>query len=342
MVSDSLDSVVTVIHGDNRLEIQERLGAVRERIDPNGLSTSVFDQPHSAIGELASAVGSPGFFGANRLVICHDLIKPSTGRRRSRSGAADEQALSALSEIAPGVYLLLIEESITKADEKRLRDRSPDITIEEVLTPRGRTLIDWICERARKRRSVIDGAAATRLAESLFPGTWRQVARRDDVPPDLYRLDTEIAKLSAAAGNGGEITGEMIAELVVNVDEQDMWGLSNAISDRDASRAVRQLEKALEDGQPPEMILGQLTAQFETLAVAISARSQPPAAVASRTGISEGRLRQASRSARSFTRSDVRRALIELRDFDFGVKQGLHEPEEALVSLVARLARQRR
>lgn len=341
MTTNALTSSVTVLYGDNHLEISERVTTARASIDPTGLSTSVFEQASNAVADVAAAIGSPGFFGADRLVICHNLVTPAVGGRRKKSGNSDDSSdpLSILGSIAPGVWLVIIEDSLKSADEKRIRSFAGDVAVEQVPVPRGRTLIDWVCERARTHQALLDGATATRLVEALFPGTWRQAARRDDIPPDLHRLDSEIAKLATSAGRDSEITGAMVAELVPNADALDIWGLSNAIADHDQAKAIKQLELALETGQAPESILGQLAAQFETFAIVNAARGRPNEMVASRTGLSEGRLRQAGRSARNYTRADLTRALIEIRDTDFGVKQGLHEPDDALAALVAGLSR---
>jgi DNA polymerase III delta subunit len=340
MTDHPLNAAVSVFHGDNRLEIRERVDIARNSIDPTGLSTSIFEQASSEVGDVAAAVGSPGFFGADRLVICHNLVSPASGSRRKKSTSKDDSdPLSLLGSVAPGVWVVVIEESLKSADEKRVRSFASNVSVERFSVPRGRQLIDWTTTRSRRHSATIDGASATRLVEALFPGTWREAARRDDVAPDLYRLDSEIAKLATAAGVNGEITGEMVSDLVPNADALDIWGLSNAIADRDQSRAIKQLELALDSGQPAEMILGQLGAQFETLAVVQAANGRSNDMVAKRTGLSEGRLRQAARSSRNFTRDDLVRALCEIRDCDFGIKQGLHEPEDGLANLVAGLAR---
>lgn len=343
MSVNPLTSSVTVLYGDNRLEIAQRVDAAREAIDPTGLSTSEFEQASGSIADIWAAIGSPGFFGSDRLVICHNLVTPSSGgRKRASSNTDSTDPLSVIGALAPGVWLIIIENSLKSSDEKRIRSFAKDAFVDHVQVPRGRTLIDWACERARRHRALLDGATATRLVEALFPGTWRQAARRDDIPPDLYRLDSEIAKLATSAGVDAEITGAMISELVPNADALDIWGLSNAIADRDQGKAIKQLELALESGQAPEAILGQLAAQFETFAIVNAAAGRPNEMVASRTGLSEGRLRQAGRSARNYSRADLSRALIEIRDTDFGIKQGLHEPEDSLAALVAGLSRRPR
>ncbi len=338
-MSTTLPATVTVFHGNNRLEISERICSTIHDIDPTGLSTSVFENASTVANEVGAAAGSPGFFGADRLLICYNLVVPASGGRRRKQRDDDESdPLSALRNIAPGVHVVLVEDSLTRTDEKRLRQFASDVAVEKFDVPRGRGLIDWTCSRATVHRSSIDGATATRLVEALFPGTWRDANRRDDVPPDLYRLDSELAKLATSAGRDGEISSELVAALVPDAVPLDVWGLTNAIADRDQPRAIKQLERALENGQAPEMVMGQLAAQFETFAIVQAAPGLAPAEVASRSGLSEGRVRQAARSARNYSRDDLARALREIRDADFGIKQGHFEPLDALSFLVSGLS----
>jgi DNA polymerase III delta subunit len=338
--SNPLPSSVTVFHGDNTFEIRERVFGARQVIDPTGLSTSVFENANTSVPEISTAVSSPGFFGADRLVICHNLASSTPGKRRKKSDQSGENSdpLDIISSVAPGVWLVVIEPALKAAEEKQIRSKSDHVEVVRLTVPRGRSLIDWTCERARAHSAALDGATATRIVEALFPGTWREALRWDDVPPDLYRLDAEIAKLAVAAGTDQDITSVLVEDLVPSEDARDTWGLSNAIADRDQSRAIKQLELAIDSGQPPEAILGQLVAQFETFAVVNASGSRPTGTVASMTGLSEGRLRQAGRSARNFQRSDLVRCILAIRDADFGIKQGLHEPEDALVTLIAQLS----
>jgi DNA polymerase III delta subunit len=336
----SLTAAVTVLTGENKLEIQERLLAARQQVDPTSLSTSVFENGKSELAEIQASVGSPGFFGSERLVICHSLMGNGTGRKRGSKKSDDgPDAYGCIASVAPGVRLILVEETISKPGERKLRSAWPDIEILTIDVPRGRALVDWTCRRASRYETSIDGATAARLVEALFPSSWRQRARRDDVPPDLVRLDTELRKLATAAGENSEITAELVSELIPSVDTLDIWGLSNAISERDPERAVRQLQSSLDNGQAPEMILGQLAAQFETFAIVAASRGIPIERVASQTGLTEGRLKQSARASRNYQRNELARALSEIRRIDFGSKQGILEIENGLMSLVADLAR---
>ena len=215
----------------------------------------------------------------------------------------------------------------------------PDVMLERCDVPRGRRLIDWTCERARRYDAIIGQDETRMLLEALFPGSWPAESRRDDVPPDIFRLDTEIAKLATAAGQDRSITAGHISALVPGAEAQDFWGITNAIMNRDATKAIVEVERAYLQGSPAEAILGQITSQFEALAVAATAeRGTDLAEVAAISGLSEGRLRQASRSTTAFPATGIAAALDALRSLDADTKQGLIDLSDALVPLIAALA----
>jgi DNA polymerase III delta subunit len=342
VTSSPLRSPVTLIHGDSQLGISERVNDLRRAMDPTGLSTSLFDNARDSLGEVAAAAGSPGFFGSTRLVIARNLITGAPRRGRGRRAGESDDQLDFLGRVPAGVFLALVEGTVAPTEIKRLRSIAPDLSAEQYDVPRGKGLTDWVIARAEACGATIDQRTATMLVEALFPGVWRAKSRRDDVPPDLYRLASEIAKLSTAASPENTITPDVVSALTPDAESLNIWGLSNAIADRNPGLAILELERALENAQAPEVILGQLTAQFETFAVLVSGQTQSVESLASLSGLSEGRLRQASRAARQFRRSDVAGALAEIRRVDFGTKQGLLEPRDALPWLVTRLSQRSR
>lgn len=88
--------------------------------------------------------------------------------------------------------------------------------------------IRWTQARASKAyESTIDPRSAAGLVERLGA--------------DLGRIDTELAKLSTAAGKGNAITAELIAELVGMTREDDVWAIQSYLLCGDASKTLREL-----------------------------------------------------------------------------------------------------
>lgn len=332
--------MITLLTGTNSLVIGERLQALRSHYDPSGLNTTVIENASQRLPEVQAACGALGFFGAVRLVIARDLVGGrSSSRRGTRATERDTPALDVLAAVPESTILILVEQVVDSSGERALRKSAPDIQIERHDVPRGRDLVEWSCARARQYDATLDPGSATELLNALFPGNWNAAQRRDDTPPDMYRLDSEIAKLASAAGLNGRITAEFVSALVPGAESQNIWGLTEAISRGEPRAAIQEVERALNQGVAPEALVGQLAGQFEALAALHAAGNAPKLTlVAEVTGVSEGRLNQTARYARRFPPARVRDSLSALRQFDGDAKQGRIDPTEALVSLVARLA----
>jgi len=332
--------MITILYGTDRLSIDERVATLRAERDPSGFSTTIIEDASRDLPAVTSACGALGFFDSGRLIIAYQLLTASGRRgRRTKTNDGEGSGVDVLSVVPGGTTLVVVEDSLDMATERAARKAAPDLEVERLDVPRGQKLVEWASARARQHRATLGQAEARRLLEALFPGNWQAVARRDDVPPNLYRLDNELAKLAIAAGDEQSISSAQIAALVPDAEAEDFWGITNAIMQRDAARAVQEIERAYLLGSAAEGILGQLTSQFEVLAVAsLAGKTTGVEELANATGLSEGRIRQSGRSVANFPPTRIADALDALRDLDAGVKSGRFDLTDALVPLVARLA----
>jgi DNA polymerase-3 subunit delta len=332
--------MIIILCGTDRVSIGERVAELRTDRDPTAFSTTIIEDAAHNLPAVTAACGALGFFDSGRLVIAHQLLTASGGRgKRAKAADAEGSGIDILNAVPPTTTLIVVEEALDTANERAARKAAPDLTVERLDVPRGQKLVEWASTRARRHRATLGQFEARRLLEALFPGSWQAAGRRDDVPPNLFRLDNELAKLAIAAGDEQPITSAHISALVPEAEAEDFWGITNAIMQRDASRAIQEIERAYLLGSAAEGILGQLTSQFEVLAVAsLAGKSTGIEELASVTGLSEGRIRQSGRSVASFPPRRIADALDALRDLDAGVKTGRIELTDALVPLVARLA----
>lgn len=335
-----LRDMITILHGADRLSINERISSVRALVDSAGISTTFIDDASTDVMAVQAACGAVGFFGSGRLVIARDLLSTAPERgRKSLSEAERDSVVNLLGRVPAETTLLVVERLLDQRIEREIRKVVTGIVVERFDVPRGQRLVDWTCERARRYRAIIGQSQARLLLEALFPGNWQAESTRDDVPPDVFRLDSEIAKLATAAGDEGNITTEHVSVLVPGAEAENFWGITNAIMSGDPGRAVIEIERAYGQGSAPEAILGQITSQFEVLAVAsLAGPNMTLSALAAASGLSEPRLRQSARYSTTFPASRIASALDALRDLDASVKQGDLDLSAALVPLVASLA----
>lgn len=130
------------------------------------------------------------------------------------------------------------------------------------------TVVECWGLKTEKNPRFTDFRAAARVAEQLVrkavaeagqqidPAAARLVAERAGV--DIVRLRGDIERLMLYAAGKPKITFADAQEVVSAEAAQDDWAVTNAIQNRNAGEALRQLALALDAGAVPYMILGQL------------------------------------------------------------------------------------
>jgi DNA polymerase-3 subunit delta len=160
--------------------------------------------------------------------------------------------------------------------------------------------------------------------------------------PDLGRLDTELGKLSLAAGKGGEITPELIDELVGRTREEEVWSIQAELLSGDPARTVRHL-RAILDHAPRDAHVP-VTFACTDLARKLHAASRAIGAGANPFQVGKdlklwGPSRDAILGLAKRISPDAARSLLEASiAADRAGKTGLGRPERTLERLALRFA----
>lgn len=115
-------------------------------------------------------------------------------------------------------------------------------------------LIDWAKDRLKEFNAKADDLALRHLVAL--------------VGNNVLRLTNEIEKLSVAALPEGVISFELVEQLVPNSRELSNFELTDHLLSKDRSRALQILNKILNDGAEPLMLLGLISYNFHRLALA--------------------------------------------------------------------------
>jgi DNA polymerase-3 subunit delta len=110
-------------------------------------------------------------------------------------------------------------------------------------------------EAARSAEQLVRKAVAE-SGQQIEPAAAKLVAERAGV--DIVRLRGDLERLMLYAAGKPTITLADARDIVSAETAQDDWAVTNAIQNRNAGEALRQLALALEAGAVPYMILGQL------------------------------------------------------------------------------------
>ncbi len=136
----------------------------------------------------------------------------------------------------------------------------------------------------------------------------------------LRDIRGELTKIILFTGDKGEIGVEEVERAGVDVKEETVFGLCDAITARDLSTAMKILGKL--SSEPAPMVLGAIARQFRALLSLKSLQRSgvPRAKFAPMAGVAPFLLDGYLKSTARFTEAELRTAFTKLREADLSVK----------------------
>lgn len=279
-----------------------------------------FDGENAQISEILDECRSFGLMAAHKLVVVENadkLLNESTRPLLQRYAEAPSE----------GATLVL------RASTWRKGNLDKAIAAVGVITPCDQAsearAQRWCVRRCEKQHNA---KISPQVAALLIERTG----------PDLGRIDTELGKLSLAAGEGGEITPEIVGELVGRTREEEVWSIQSELLTGDAERTVGHL-RAILDNAPRDAHVP-VTFACTDLARKLHGASRAIAAGANPFQVGKdlklwGPSRDAILGVGKRIRPETARALLEdCVAADKASKSGLGRPERTLERLALRFA----
>ena len=143
--------------------------------------------------------------------------------------------------------------------------------------------------------------------------------------PSVRRVATELEKLATAALPGGQVTVELVEELVGRSRELSNFELSDHLIARDRRRALETLRKLLDDGAEPIMLLGLLASNFHRLALAkeLMSRGAPEQEVFRVVNMPFSQRKDFLATARRADAQELARRITRIAEADLAIKTSL-------------------
>jgi DNA polymerase-3 subunit delta len=161
---------------------------------------------------------------------------------------------------APGnIMVLSCRRSLTPDVQKKLL-ASENVTFLDGTPPATRDIPNILTRMAKRRGCMLEGNAAHAVL--------------DLIGPILPLLWTEICKLSDYVGERKAITIDDVHEVCTDIREHDIFGVVDAITSKNAGRALGELRKLFEQQVAPLQILSLLANQYRRLLMFRSASDQ--------------------------------------------------------------------
>lgn len=291
--------------------------------------------------ELIGRIGTAPFFTDKNVV----LLKNTTLFRGKKAGAEEEKGIEGkkgaerdkkterlgnfLSDMPEYAYVIFLSKE--KADKRKKLYRIVENcgAVLETEAVRPWNINEWLQGKLQSMNRTMD-----RDAELYFAGAVSMMQRIS-----LEHLDREFEKL-ALFSDERRITREVIADIFSGIPEVSAFALMDAVSARDAGKALMLLRRQMADGTYLPLIFGLLARHVRQLwqAKELQARGYRGKALAKPLELNPVIAERLGRAAERFSVAVLKKAMLELYEGDYLLKTG-QAGEEVLEHVVIGLCR---
>lgn len=309
------------LYGEERFYQIEILQAlIRKLITPGNqdFNLETFEAKSSSAMEWVDAAKTLSLLGGRKLVIVRDLHETTL------QPASVQTLLDYAAHPSPDACLVVTAD---KADRKRklYKTLTGLKTAAVCVAPRERELVPWI----KKRAATLGYTLASEAA--------RLMVDRIGAKPGL--LASELEKIAAFAGNEKNIDEAMVAEMTGHVKLENVFGLTDALKNKNVGQAIQLLRNQIYHGEEPLKILGAISWQFRLIweVKLYQKRRLTSAQIAAKMGTKPFLVEKAMKYTGKFSQSDLRKGFESLFQADRDLKTSGKNPELVLESLILKL-----
>ena len=322
--------MIIFLHGADTFRSRRFLRELKDKftrdVDPGASSLDTIDGSGATLKEINEKINTGSLFVKKRLVVIEDIFKNKKEKIFSELAAY-------LKNLATGENDVIIfrdgelntKESPLKAEAKKLFTYLNAQPYSQEFNPLSEgQLLSFIKKEAATYQKEIEATAASLLI-NLNDG-------------DLWLITNNLNKV-AHANDNKKISVEDIKELVSNSYDENIFGLTDALSARNKKLATSLLAEQYAAGLSDEYLLTMLIRQFKILLQIRSALDQKnnPANLATELKLHPFIVKKGISQAKNFTVTDLKHYLDDLIRLDFLNKTGRGDIKTELSLLVSGL-----
>ena len=309
--------------GEEQLFHEELFAAASARlVAPADLPFNLIRLPaaETTPENLLNNLETPPFFGGARLIRLEKLEESAHG--------VDEALLKGFSRLPDGVYLFV---SAAKLDGRKKvhQELTKHLNVVDCSGLKANELPLWLKQRAEQMGLKLPTHQLRRIGERLGP--------------NLLRIRTELEKLRTFLGDRPAPSDAELEALIPGEPEPDIFGLIDAVAQRDPRLGLPRLEELLDAGENETKLLATLSRQFRNITAAQTARSSGvnAKALAGMLGINPYVAEKSFAQAARFGLAELAWIAERLVTADYRMKSGQREPRLELELAVAEICSSR-
>lgn len=311
-------SPVYLFHGEEDLLAEEATDMVIAAAltpEERGFNLDILYGADADARDVASHASSFPMMAARRVVVVRELDR-----------MPNKELLSGYLESPSESTCLILQNGKTDMRRKPFVTARKHGTVMEFRPLYDNQVAGWISARVAGLGRTIGPEAVRMLSTS--------------VGQSLREIRNEIDKLILFAGRRTEITPDDVSAIVGASREYNIFELQKAIGIRQTGRAVLIVERMLEAGESPVMIIVMLTRLYTILWKLhdMKRRGVPAQAQGAEAGLAPFQMKEFAEAASRHDRTDVERAFSVLVDADEQIKSTSTDPRVVMEVLVVQLS----
>ncbi len=309
-----------VVVGTETFLVDRAISALRAAAigSPNGFNDDTYQGKGLDARSVIAAANTLPMMSPARFVLVRHVDKVDT--------AGQAELATFLADPSPIACVVLTAAKLNGNSKLARAAKKAKCWVEAKAVKRG-AVRDFVREEAKARGHVISGPAASLLV--------------DAIGEDLSLLDDALERLSLYVGDGQKILPAHVTECISRVRVDSIWALVDAVSGKDAGRAIAATASLLADREPPLRILAMVSRQLRMVArmrqaLAGGARGSDATSAA---GAPPFKARELTEAARRFTMPQLTSAFRTLAEADLALKGSKQPPSAVLENAILALCR---
>lgn len=283
-----------------------------------------YDLEESYVEEALEDARTFPFFGERKIIMIKSpLFLTAQKEKLEQNIKRLEEYIAEPSPFAIVVFIAPYEKLDERKKITKLLKKTAEVV--EANAMQVQDVQKWIVGRAEEAHVGIEDGAVKVLLE-LTGG-------------NVTTLAKEMDKLMLYVGIGGEITQNLVTELVPKSVEQNVFALTEKVVKRDIAGAMRILEGLFTQQEEPIKLLALLVSQFRLLyqVKELQQRGYGQNQIASHIGVHPYRVKLAMNQTNTFSFEALKKVIHELAEADYNMKTGKMDKHLVLEFFVMRL-----
>ena len=284
-----------VVGGEDQFLVSLALQKIYEacKITSKELDWSCFDEENFDANALLTAILQPPLLSQKRMIVA---------KRIPTLKAADKKILKNLTDFAGNTFVVVLGEKCESFD---FLSNACVVDCKRL----GFDAIKGFITKTMSKHNIkitVDGAKALCERCGFF----------------MSRISTETEKLCGIVGEGGTVDENIVCENVKPEMEYEVFGLSNAICNKNANAAHQILKGLLQRKEDPQAILSLLEKNISRMLVCTLSKHKTNAELAKDLNVKEYAIKMSRENAKNFSAKSLKDIQHQLVEVDFLTKSG--------------------